>query len=274
MGFRVIVPDTMGYGGTDAPHVPPNSLALYSMKRASDDFALLARQLGCTRNLIIGGHDWGGMIIWRMAQWHPDLVSHVFSVCSPYQRPHKTYHSTEEIAKVAPRFGYQLHLAGPEVEGRIKTKEDIRKWLNGMFGARGPNRESIFDPVKGVLFENLDKIGKTRLLSDEEMDYYVEQYSRNGVHGTVNWYRTRKVNFDEELALKTDRVEQPVLFIQALKDNVLIPDMARGMEKSIPKLTIEKVNASHWALVEKPAEINAILEKWLKETVLSPKSSL
>lgn len=185
------------------------------------------------------------------------------------------YQSTEDLVKgPVPQFGYQLHLASPEVEGRIKTREDMRRFLSGMYGARGPNRESIFTPERGILFENLSKVGKTRLLNDEEMDYYVEQYSRNGLHGTVNWYRTRRSNYEEDLGLKTSEISQPCLFIQATRDSVLTPDMATGMGRNILKLVVKEVVASHWALWERPAEVNAILEKWLRENVLSGKSSL
>jgi pimeloyl-ACP methyl ester carboxylesterase len=85
LGFRVVAPDLMGFGETDRPHVPPNPINLYGYKRASDDFALLAKQLGATK-LIIGGHDWGGMVVWRMAMVRKvkdtDLDLH-----SSYMRP-------------------------------------------------------------------------------------------------------------------------------------------------------------------------------------------
>lgn len=41
----------------DAPKVPPNDIRLYSLKRASDDLAELANQLG-VKKLVLGGHDW------------------------------------------------------------------------------------------------------------------------------------------------------------------------------------------------------------------------
>jgi hypothetical protein len=41
----------------DAPKVPPNTISLYGLKRASDDIACLARQLGAPK-IILGGHDW------------------------------------------------------------------------------------------------------------------------------------------------------------------------------------------------------------------------
>lgn len=95
MGFRVVAPDMMGYGGTvsvvlsqsaldetkalisarpfgaskpkgiheakskgqDAPKVPPSPISLYGLKRASDDIAALAKEVGASR-IILGGHDW------------------------------------------------------------------------------------------------------------------------------------------------------------------------------------------------------------------------
>jgi pimeloyl-ACP methyl ester carboxylesterase len=41
----------------DAPKVPPASIRQYGMKRAADDIAELARQLGAPK-IVLGGHDW------------------------------------------------------------------------------------------------------------------------------------------------------------------------------------------------------------------------
>jgi soluble epoxide hydrolase/lipid-phosphate phosphatase len=41
----------------DAPKVPPNSISLYGLKRASDDIAALAKEVGAPK-IILGGHDW------------------------------------------------------------------------------------------------------------------------------------------------------------------------------------------------------------------------
>ncbi|KAJ8110597.1 hypothetical protein OPT61_g6593 [Boeremia exigua] len=53
-----------------------------------------------------------------------------------------------------------------------------------MYGARGPGGEVSFEPEKGVVVENLGKLGESRILNGEVLDYYVEQYSRNGIHPT------------------------------------------------------------------------------------------
>lgn len=66
-----------------------------------------------------------------------------------------------------PQFGYQLHLASGEVEKSVNSDETIRQFLKGLYGGRGPNGEEAFDPMKGVLVENLPKIGESKILSGE-----------------------------------------------------------------------------------------------------------
>lgn len=85
----------------------------------------------------------------------------------------------------------------------------------------------------------------------------------------VNWYRTRKVNFEEERAILGRRIEIPVLFIQALKDPALPPHLGKSMAKHVPNLTLERVDSAHWALWEKPEEVNGILAAWLKDVVFA-----
>lgn len=100
---------------------------------------------------------------------------------------------------------------------------------------------------------------------------------KNGINGPCNWYRTRKVNFEDEKNLPADQrkgIKQPTLFIQATKDNVLTPDLARGMSKAIPNLSTREVPASHWALWHTPQETNDILKEWFEGVVFGGKSKL
>jgi pimeloyl-ACP methyl ester carboxylesterase len=86
---------------------------------------------------------------------------------------------------------------------------------------------------------------------------------------TVNWYRTREVNHKEELAILDRRITAPVLFIQALRDAALPAHLGKGMTKTIPHLTYKQVNTSHWALWEKPKEVNEMIAWWLEEVVFT-----
>ena len=97
---------------------------------------------------------------------YPNLISHIFSVCTPYTAPSDKYLSIEDLANgPLPQFAYQLHLASGEVEKSVYDERSIRQFLKGMYGARGPNGEVAFDPEKGVLVENLPVIGESKVLN-------------------------------------------------------------------------------------------------------------
>lgn len=55
----------------------------------------------------------------------------------------------------------------------------------------------------------------------------------------------------------------PFLFIGGARDAALPPAMAAGMEKYFRSLTKGEVNASHWALWEKPEEVNTYIKEFL-----------
>lgn len=43
--------------------------------------------------------------------------------------------------------------------------------------------------------------------------------------------------------------------------------MGKAMQKHLPNLTLKQVNTSHWALWEKPEEVNEIIAGWLEQDV-------
>ncbi|CEJ58124.1 hypothetical protein PMG11_06794 [Penicillium brasilianum] len=265
MGLRVVAPDCLGYGRTDAP----DDFTLYSHKRCADDIKALANHLGESK-IILGGHDWGAALSYRIALWHPELVSHLFTVCVPYARPQPTYVSLEDLVKnAAPNLAYQLQFASGELEKVIRSKSEIKQFLSALYGARTEKGEVGIDTDKGLFLDKVSKLKTSRLLTEEELDYYATEFSRSGVHGPLNWYRTRKVNYEDELAILDRKITIPVLFIQALKDPALPPHLGKSMAKQLPNLTLKQVNTAHWALWQEPEEVNSIISTWLKEVVFA-----
>lgn len=110
----------------------------------------------------------GGMIVYRTAQWHPGVVTHVFSICTPFAPSSDSFISTEAIVRgPCPQFGYQLQLAGPEVEAGVRTREQIQQFLKGMYGGRAEGGQLLFKPETGLNLSVLDTIGNTPLLNEE-----------------------------------------------------------------------------------------------------------
>ena len=116
--------------------------------------------------------------MYRFALYYPGLVSHLFSICTPYTPPSSQYVALQDIVQRLPQFGYQVHLASGEVENVIQSPEQIRQFLNGVYGGRHPEKKRCFDPQKGIVFEALPRVDKSPLLSDAVRDQgYIRQYS-------------------------------------------------------------------------------------------------
>ena len=218
----------------------------------------------------------GGAIVYRTAQWYPDLVTHVFSVCTPFFPPSSTFVSTTELVNgPVPQFGYQLQWGGPDLENALKSPEHYRRLFKGMFGGRTQSGKPIMSPETGINLPLLEEpVSDSPLVNNEEIEFYVQQYTRNGIHGPCNWYRNRKANFEDDKQLSRCTVKQPTLFILATRDNILTRDLASGMEDYIPRLTRREVAASHWALWQTPSEINTYIKEWLDSIVFVSRSTL
>ncbi|KAJ2897509.1 Bifunctional epoxide hydrolase-like protein [Zalerion maritima] len=269
LGYRVVIPDLLGYGRTDAPEDP----AEYTLKKLSDDVAAIAAAVtGNSGQVILGGHDWGGALAWRVPLWHPELVKAVFVVCTPYSPPsNSTYLSLETFIEhgILTNFGYQLQFARGDVEAKLgdKNATTIRQFLRTMFGGTTPDGEPGFNTTKGILFDKYMEVRGSPLVSTAEMDYYVDEYMRHGMVGPLNWYRTREMNFEDEIPLadagKT-KIDAPALFIAASKDTALPPSMSEGMESNFTQpLQRGEVPTSHWALEQAPAQVNGYISGFL-----------
>jgi soluble epoxide hydrolase/lipid-phosphate phosphatase len=266
LGLRVVAPDMMGYGGTDAPE----SINYYTYKRAADDIAALAAHLSLP-SIILGGHDWGGAIVYRVAMYHPTLITALFSICTPFFPP-----QTGDYIPVTrmPNFMYQLQFGG-DLKDIVQGETQIREFLNAMFGGQGANRERAFDVKNGYLVKNGPFVKQTMLLSKEELDFYAKRYAIHGMYGPTSWYRNGPANHEDERAF-AERIEKegirftmPVLFVAGKRDGALPPALSQGMEKSFRSLTRGEVDASHWALWERPAEVNQFIREWLEGKISS-----
>jgi len=277
--LRVIVPDMLGYGRSDSPQ----DLSAYSLKSVCADLAALAAEVtgSKTRQIILGGHDWGGAVVWRFALWYPHLLKAVFSLCTPFYPVRDGPYMDPEtmVRRVLPNFAYQLQLAGPDVEANIVGRDRIRQFLRTLYDGRaegpGGKREPGFTTERGAIFDVIDRVGPSPILPDgpDDLDFYVDEYMRHGtLRGPLNWYRTSKINYDEERELvkegvdkhKTTRVSAPSMLIVASKDVALPPKMAAGMEAYFDSLVTHEVDADHWVHWRAPEQVNVLIGEFLK----------
>ncbi|KAI1132929.1 Alpha/Beta hydrolase protein [Nemania abortiva] len=264
LNLQVVVPDMLGYGQTDAPE----SYEDYRMVKMTADMVEIIKQV-TDQPIILGGHDWGALFVWRLAQSYPELIRCVFSFCVPYLPPSAVRIDLAEMVKKLPNFGYQVHLANGDAEKIVeKSPERIRGFINGLFGGTTPDGKPVFTVDVGVREENIDSIRQSPLMSKEMTDFYVQEFSRHGLRGPCNWYRTRDINADDEEKVAGDNFKfpMPAMLIMADKDAALPAWMAIGQEQYFAAglKTGTIADCSHWVMIQKPVEVNKLIGDFVK----------
>ncbi len=260
-GYRVIAPDLKGFGASAAPR----DKALYDIRQLTDDLARLldALALECA---IFCGHDWGGAVVWPMAQLHRERVAGVIGVCTPHRAPPPA----PPLTIIKNRFGEKHYFIQFQEEGAVERlfASDIERFFRLMF-----RRPPAFEEIKRIGPRMLDLPGRFRdgpppdraaaIISDSDLQVYIDAYRRSGFHGGVNLYRNIDRNY--EIMRDIDPVIAcPSLWVGAELDAFLPPSGADGMEDIVPDLEKAIVrNCGHWVMWEQPDGLNEILLDWL-----------
>jgi pimeloyl-ACP methyl ester carboxylesterase len=80
-GYRAVAPSQRGY----SPTARPTTVRAYRMPELVADVLALADRLGAETFHLVG-HDWGGVVAWRLAGRHPDRLATLTAVSTPHPR--------------------------------------------------------------------------------------------------------------------------------------------------------------------------------------------
>ena len=78
-GLRTIAPDQRGY----SPGARPEGRSAYVLREVVDDVLALLDAAGLSSAHVVG-HDWGGLVGWALAAWHPWRVRTLTSLSLPH----------------------------------------------------------------------------------------------------------------------------------------------------------------------------------------------
>jgi pimeloyl-ACP methyl ester carboxylesterase len=266
-GYRAIAPDQRGYGKSDRP----KEVEAYSIVELCNDLVGLLDAQGISK-AIFCGHDWGGAVVWMMPLLHPHRVLGVIGVNTPLS-PRAPGPPIAMLRKFRGDDNYVVAFQEPGVADKILAA-DVRKTFRlfmrrgGLFDAEtfaklpadAPQRK--FQLLK-MLESSPDSFGGEVFLAPEELDFFVDTYSKTGFTGGINWYR----NIDRNWELTKDviyKVDVPSLYIGADNDVVLPPSSANGMEKIISDLEKQTItDCGHWTQQEQPEQFNRVAIEWL-----------
>jgi len=260
-GYRAIALDLKGFGYSDAPQ----DKSQYDSKSMTQDFVNLLDALNIEK-AIFCGHDWGGALVWSMAQLHPNRVDGVIGVCTPHLPPPPV----PPLGIIEKRFGPKHYFIQFQEDGvceKIFSGQE-KKFFKLMFRTPAPRAEwknlvpQIFD-LPGRIANGPTPQDEDVIIAMDDLQYYVDAYCHSGFHGGINLYRNIDVNY--EIARSLDPViKTPSLWIGAEDDLFLPPETADEMGKLVPDLEKHVIsNCGHWVMWQKPEVLNAYLISWL-----------
>ncbi len=275
-GYRVLAPDQRGYGGSSRPE----QVDAYDITALTGDLVALLDAVGVERAALVG-HDWGAVVAWSTPLLHPDRVAAVAGLSVP-PVPRPVVPPTEAFRRIfGENFFYILYFQQPGVadaEMAADPARAIRRMLGGM---RAPAANSgnptsadeaaamrMLAPGPEGFIDRLPEPDRLpEWLSTAELDHYVEEFTRTGFTGALNWYRNFDRNWHIMGSPAAATIEVPALFVGGTQDPVLnFTRMDRAREVATgPYRQIMLDGAGHWIQQERPEQINAVLVEFLSQ---------
>jgi pimeloyl-ACP methyl ester carboxylesterase len=238
-GFRVVAPDLRGYNLSEKP----KGVGSYRVSVVLEDVVALIRHLGAER-AHLAGHDWGGVIAWRLGIRRPEVVERLAIITAPHPAV----------------FGREL----------MHPRQFLRSWYAGFFQLP-LLPEAVFRANDHAMLERIlrNSPRKPGAYTDDDIRLYKEAVSQPGaLTAMINYYRafgrrTARGRHEGDGAGGGDGdsvVRRPTLVIWGEQDSALTTHNLDGLEAYVPDLRIERIpDASHWVPADAPERVNELL---------------
>ncbi|XP_076942787.1 epoxide hydrolase 2-like [Bidens hawaiensis] len=257
-GFRAIAPDYRGYGLSDIPPQPDKTRFVDLV----NDTASILDSLNISKVFVIG-KDFGAMVAYIFAVFHPQKVSGMITLGVPF-RPPGSYKSHQTL----PEGFYILRWQEPgraEADfGRFDAKTVVRK-VYTMF-----SKSEI--PIAGENQEIMDLVGPSDPLpswfTEEDLKAYGDLYEKSGFQTALQVpYRSFKEKIEyAKQGLSDPKIEAPALFVMGEEDYVFkFPGTEEflksgGMEKYVPNLEVVYLpGGGHFVQEQFPDQVNKLI---------------
>ncbi len=246
--FIAVAPDMRGYNLSSKPA----AVEEYDIGKLVGDVRGLvehlagAHHLGAARCVLVG-HDWGGVVAWATAMACPEIVERLVIINAPH--PKIFERELRENPKQQEASQYMLVFRSAQAEAMMSA-----------------NNFAMMQET--ILGEGM----RQGYISEADRKAYVEAWSQPGaLTGGLNYYRAAEVGpgggheaFKAKHPVASFEVKMPALVIWGEKDPYILTDNLDGLERYVPKLTVERIpDATHWVVHEKSARVNELIRDFL-----------
>ena len=270
-GYRVIVPDQRGYGGSSRPEAIDD----YDIVHLTDDIAGILDALG-EESAVMVGHDWGSFVVSHMATMKLERTRALVNMSVPYT-PRGPMSVVDLLKMAIPEdtFFYILYFqeVGPADEDLARDpRETMTRLLCGVRLDENNAASMLEMATKKDGRGFVDRMPPAPdvlpgWITQEEVDHYVEVFAETGFTGGINWYRNFHRNWEITPHLADAKFDKPAYFIAGKQDPV-IGGRDSGFDSPMlldwrGETVID--GAGHWVQQEKPDEVNAALIAFLND---------
>jgi pimeloyl-ACP methyl ester carboxylesterase len=235
-GFHALAPDLRGYNQSSRPA----GMESYRTAQLVEDVAELIRQAP-EQSAAVVGHDWGGVIAWRLAALHPKLVRKLVILNAPHPAAYRAELKRNPGQWL--RSSYVLFFQLPGLPERTIRAGDFR--LLERVLRREPTNPHAFTP-------------------EDIKEYKKALGGPDGLTGPLHYYRAA-LRYPGDLYGLPQTVLAPTLVIWGCRDPYLSVRLTERLDAWVGNLRIERIEqASHWVQNDMPEQVNHLLIEFLR----------
>lgn len=232
-GFRVAVPDQRGYNLSSKPQRRKD----YQVDLLAKDILDLGQALG-RESFSLVGHDWGGIVAWRLAARYPERVERMVIMNAPHPAVAGEYmrHHPRQMLKSSYMAFFQI----PRLPEALLSAKNYR-----------------------ALERSLRDTSCPGTFSADDLTQYERAWSHPGaLTAMLNWYRALPLTNYKKAQGK---IAMPVLVIWGMRDQFLSFGLCEASLKQCINGSLRRVeHATHWVHLETPLFVNEELIAFLK----------
>ena len=278
-GFQAVAMSMRGYGLTDAPH----DIGAYSINHLIGDVVGLVRGLDQSEAVVVG-HDWGAPVAWYSALVRPDMFRAVAGLSVPFTGATGalpegvTVNDLMRMNAGDGRDYYRLYFQEPGV-AEADLEADIARSMRGFLYSISGDAVANGDFAEGWdgHFPRGETLSQQLIvpdelpgwLSEDDLAFYVDEISRTGFRGGLNWYRNINAIPGALAPFAGATIEQPSFYMGGSTDLIAgnTPEAISAMTAALGDLRHVEVveGAGHWLQQERPGDVNNALVAFLKE---------
>ncbi|GAA2047791.1 alpha/beta hydrolase [Catenulispora yoronensis] len=222
-GLRTIAPDQRGY----SPGARPGQVESYHLAHLVSDLTGLLDALGLPSAHLVG-HDWGAIVAWHAAAWHPERFRTLTAVSIPHLR------AMSEV----------LAGGGPAAEDQLQRSAYIQ-----LFRMEGGKAEDVLLANNARALHDLF----SPLPEGAILPHYAALAQRPALTAALNWYRA----MDMRTFAQLPNVKIPTTFVWSTEDPAVGRASAEACGRCVegPYRFVELEGVSHWIPDQAPVEL-------------------